>query len=136
MTPKISLVAAVALTALAVGVPAAFAEGRLAGSQASTLSQPAPIGPSELAPESWMRAERVRRATSDPTTGLGTNPVDGYVDAFERGAPPVGTAYVATTSSDDGIEWPQIGAGFMVGILLALGLGLSVRYVRVRQVAH
>ena len=33
MTPKISLIIGIAVTALAVGVPTAFGEGRLAGSQ-------------------------------------------------------------------------------------------------------
>ena len=44
----------------------------------------------------------------------------------------------APVSSPSGneVEWPQIGVGFAVGILLMLGFGLVLRYARVRQLAH
>ena len=57
-------------------------------------------------------------------------------NVFERAAAPAGTAHVATVSSGSGIEWPQIGVGFVVGILLALGLVLGLRHTRVRPLAH
>ena len=57
-------------------------------------------------------------------------------EAFERAARPAGAAYVATVSSGSGIEWPQIGVGFVVGILLALGLVLGLRYTQLRSLAH
>jgi hypothetical protein len=44
----------------------------------------------------------------------------------------------APVSSPSGneVEWPQIGVGFAVGILLMLGFGLVLRYARIRQPAH
>jgi hypothetical protein len=39
-------------------------------------------------------------------------------------------------SPPDGIAWPQIGIGFGAGILLALGVVLSLRYARVRPLAQ
>lgn len=42
----------------------------------------------------------------------------------EPAAPPAGTLYAATGR---GIEWPQIGIGFGVGILLAFGFALGAR---------
>jgi len=57
-------------------------------------------------------------------------------DSFERAATPAGAAYDATVSSGSGIEWPQIGVGFVVGILLALCLGLALRHMRVRPLVH
>ena len=43
MTRKISLITAVAVAALTVGVPTAFGEGRLAGSQEPALATPDPM---------------------------------------------------------------------------------------------
>jgi hypothetical protein len=44
----------------------------------------------------------------------------------------------APVSSPSGneVEWPQIGVGFAVGILLILGIGLVLRYTRIRPLAH
>ena len=44
----------------------------------------------------------------------------------------------APVSSQSGneVEWPQIGVGFAVGILLMLGFGLDLRYARIRPLAH
>ena len=44
------------------------------------------------------------------------------------------TASVASTGSD--IEWPQIGIGFGLGSLLALGLMFTLRSVRARELLH
>jgi hypothetical protein len=46
------------------------------------------------------------------------------------------TVVVASSPSGDEFEWPQIGIGFLVGILLALGIGLTVRYSGDRPLAH
>jgi hypothetical protein len=60
-----------------------------------------------------------------------TAPVDHHdrVDALPGRAP----VSVPTT---DGLEWPQLGIGFGMGALLALGLMLTLRAVRTRQLAH
>jgi hypothetical protein len=43
---------------------------------------------------------------------------------------------IVTSDSGGGLEWPQIGIGFGIGILLALGLMLTVRLTRVPPIAH
>jgi hypothetical protein len=43
---------------------------------------------------------------------------------------------IATSDSGSGLEWPQIGIGFGIGILLALGLMFTVRFTRVPPIAH
>jgi hypothetical protein len=42
----------------------------------------------------------------------------------------------APTSSGTEIEWPQVGAGFGIGLVLALGLYLAMRFTRIRPLAH
>ena len=39
-------------------------------------------------------------------------------------------------SSDSEIEWPQLGIGFGLGILLVVGLWLAMRMTKVRGLAH
>ena len=48
------------------------------------------------------------------------------------------TLPVTVSATDTGrtIEWPQIGAGFGLGIVLALGLLVAMRYTRGRPLAH
>jgi len=106
MTRKITLTIGAAVAALAVGVPTAFGEGRLAGSQEPTLAQPDPmiedgfaqavaakraLGPtivSERTPEpQWMTALRLRSEGLNRIHGLGEfapTAGSGYKDAFER----------------------------------------------------
>ena len=43
---------------------------------------------------------------------------------------------VAVTTSGSEIEWPQLGLGFGLGLLLAFGLVVSLRFAHVRQPAH
>jgi hypothetical protein len=43
---------------------------------------------------------------------------------------------VPSTSSDRDLDWPQLGIGFAVGILLALGLGLAMRLTRFSPLAR
>jgi hypothetical protein len=41
-----------------------------------------------------------------------------------------------TTSSGTEIEWPQVGIGFGIGMLLAFGLFVTLRLAHVRPLAH
>ena len=43
---------------------------------------------------------------------------------------------IAASDSGREIEWSQIGMGFGLGILLAIGLFLAMRSTRVRHLAH
>lgn len=45
-------------------------------------------------------------------------------------------APVTVTGSDDRIEWPQIGFGFLLGLLLAAGLLAALRLSHTRPLAH
>lgn len=78
-------------------------------------------------------------------------PVGHVADAFERavlaGTPsvlvdshgrvePISTPVSTPVASGRTIEWPQVGIGFSVGLLLALGLGMALRLTRIRPLAH
>jgi hypothetical protein len=110
MKTRISLIVAIAIVGLAVSVPAALAEGRLAGSP-ETVDAVAYFHANELA-----------------TAAQSGNAVSTYRDAFERAKPPVGQLSRPVTA-DDGtsIAWGQIGISFVIGLLLAVGLMLAVR---------
>jgi hypothetical protein len=43
---------------------------------------------------------------------------------------------ISATSSGREHEWPQIGIGFGMGVILMLGLYLAVRYTRIRPLPH
>ena len=45
-------------------------------------------------------------------------------------------ATIAASGSGNEIEWPQVGIGFGLGVLLAIGLLLAMRFTRIRQLAH
>ena len=122
MPCKISLITAVAVAVVAVAAPAAFGEGRLAGSQ-----EPNGAITSAMAEDGFDRAVAAK---------LALQPTVSTYRTFGRAEPPVGSAAVPTISSGRGLEWPQIGIGFGVGILLALGLVLALRHTRVRPLAH
>jgi hypothetical protein len=119
MIARISLVVAIAVAALAVGVPTAFGEGRLAGA------------PEPADAVAYFHANELATAAQSGGTDLST-----YRDGPERAVLP--SAPIQTTvSSDSGrqIEWPQLGIGFGLGILLVAGLWLAMR-VKFRPLAH
>jgi hypothetical protein len=107
MKARISLAVVVLVAALVQTVPAAFAEGRLAGT---------------AEPVSYFHANEL--ATAAQSGGA----VSSYRDAFERAKPPVAQPSSRVTA-DDGtrIAWGQIGISFAIGLLLAVGLMLAVR---------
>jgi hypothetical protein len=61
-----------------------------------------------------------------------------YLDAFERSAPPKASTPISTeaTGSGNELDWSQLGIGFGLGLLLAVGLILAMRMTRVRRLAH
>jgi hypothetical protein len=119
MTARISLIVAVAVVALSVGVPAAFGEGRLAGS------------PEPADAIAYFRANELATAAQSGGTDLST-----YRDAAERAVPPVGTIEPTASGSGRELEWPQLGIGFGLGILLVAGLWAAMRMTRFRPLAH
>jgi hypothetical protein len=59
----------------------------------------------------------------------------GHADRYEISLPNAPIA-APTTSPGLDIEWPQLGIGFAVGLLLASGLFLAARIIRIRPLAH
>jgi hypothetical protein len=136
MTSKITLIIGIAVTALAFGVPTALGEGRLAGSPeqdsvSTGVSRPDSHDIVRPADNGYIDAsDRARRInTVVPTT---------YLDAFERSAPPKGSTPISTGASGSSSErdWSQLGIGFGLGLLLAVGLIVAMRMTRVRPLAH
>jgi len=81
------------------------------------------------------RAERLRGEALNRQYRLGEYSTP-MVDSHERvdlGNPP---ASVPTVSSGSEIDWPELGIGFGVGMVLVLGLILTVRVGRSRPLAH
>jgi hypothetical protein len=137
MTSRISLIIGIAVTALAFGVPTAFAEGRLAGS----LEPEQSVSTGVSRPDSH---DIVRPAdngyidASDRARRINTVVPTAYLDAFERSAPPKASTPISSEASGSGSErdWSQLGIGFGLGLLLAVGLFLAMRMTRVRPLAH
>jgi hypothetical protein len=146
MTRTISLIIGIAVVAL-VAVPTAFGEGRLAGSneqtgvqyfyaneRATLAQQPVVLDRRTdafdrnpvVAQSAYVTSEHSVPARPDVST---------YLDANERGTVPSSPS-VTPSSTDDGIEWPQIGIGFGIGMVLAIVLGLSLKATRPRTLAH
>ena len=59
-----------------------------------------------------------------------------YANATRGTLCPAPWSPVLTQSSGRDIEWTQIGMGFGLGVVLAIGLFLAMRYTRVRTLAH
>ena len=152
MTRTISLIIGIAVVAL-VAVPAAFGEGRLAGSQEqdgvayfyanerATLAAAAAVvssrrtdacdrgQPSSGEPR-YVRVERygpseARREHVPRARGRAR---------FDLRDDPRLRPPIATSGRE--VEWPQIGIGFGIGIALAIVLGLTLRATRPRPLAH
>ena len=145
--PKTSLVIGVAVTALAFGVPTALGEGRLAGSGPQDGGERAMQPTNGKAPSN----ERTRSRVETPKAVLykpgpvvkgsraphsATAAAAGYIDAGERGVGPTNPIVVSATHSGVDLEWPQLGVGFGLGVLLAVASFLAARMTRVRRLFH
>jgi hypothetical protein len=84
-----------------------------------------------IAPDAFERAVQAH-VTSTPS-GDGFLTGDDHVRLDPSQLP---TVIVTPVSSGNAVEWPQIGIGFLVGILLMLGIALTVRYTRHPPLAH
>jgi hypothetical protein len=150
MTRTISFIIGIAVTALAVAVPTALGEGRLAGSnpqdavtyfkanELSTLvQQPIQL---DRRTDAWDRTAPITQVSTyrdaiQPTVaepGVGQ-----YVDASVRGGRvPTGVEVSASSSRTD-YDWSQLGIGLGIGLALAFGLMLMFRAARHnRPLAH
>jgi len=119
MHAKLSLVVALAVASLAVGIPTAIADPGLTG---------APEIGETPAPDWFERAAASAERDAAPAP---------YVDAFERPDPTsFQTATSSPTESGTNIAWSQIGIAFGVGLVLALGLMVALRFRPNRTLAH
>ncbi len=160
MTPKISLITAILGAALVFAVPAfgdnwgadrqdqavrvspdvvdllTAKNGVVDSSVVDALSTTVPI-----------RGERfVPGASSEPVTTVvrgerfipGAAPVAPAIggERFIEGAPSDPVTTPSSTGSGTELDWPQIGIGFGMGLLLALGLYLAMKTTRHRPLAH
>ena len=118
MKTRLSLVSAVAITALAVAVPAAPADPGLDGA------------PKLADPVAYFHSNELATAAASGATSAP------YVDAFER--PPTIAESSTSTVEDSGssIAWGQIAISFVIGLLLAIGLMLTVRARPSRSLAQ
>ena len=125
-----ALVIAIAIAALGLAVPAALGEGRLAGSTdgpgqaGSYLDDDAGTAPVQTALAPYRRTDAFDREAPVPGAALSAA---ADVSAHSAGAP---------ASSGQRVDWPQVGIGFLLGVLLALGLVLTYRSTRQRTLAH
>jgi hypothetical protein len=146
MTPRISIVTAVAALALAVGAPAAYGDNwgadrqdRISGigspdrEDRALLAQQNQTATMLDARERAFGTKQAERATV-PTD---TRPVvaDGG-DRFRIDGSTGGVVTVGPVESGRDVEWPTIGFAIGLGALLALGLFLLVWTGRGRPLAH
>ncbi len=136
MTRKISLTVITVLAGLAL-VPAAWA------------NQPNPRG--MLASDSVASAQEQAQAQSfDARGAMASDSVDAAL-ASERSRRAAAQFYANSTrgtvlvdrtdpvsakNSGRDVEWPQVGVGFGLGLLLAIGLFVAMRSTRIRTLAH
>jgi hypothetical protein len=146
MTPKFSRVAAVAIATLLV-VPAAWAQTSPDAFERAVAAKQEQESTPIVSPDAVDRANAARatlrsaparvpdvveRAVAARSTTGRTLIFDRYRD-FPQ---PIDQPGPVASASDRDIEWPQVGAGFAIGILLALGLVLASRGLRIRPLAH
>jgi hypothetical protein len=139
MIPKISLVtaiagAALALTAPAWGDPWGADHVTAAVRISPDLADHAIAARHDHLASTLDARERSFSAGRDAQPGPGT-PDPARDDHFRLNPSSIPTL-AATTGTARNIEWPQIGIGFAVGVMLVVGLLLATRSIRLRQPAH
>jgi hypothetical protein len=146
MTRRISLISAVAVAAVLAFTVPAFGDSGGVHVSPDGADRAAALRQAEQTRIHFAREERAFAAKADASTAVALEPVrDDYFrtvtpnpvrdDYFRLDTPSI-AAPTSTASSGREIEWPQIGIGFVGGVLLAVALLLAVRMPRVRQPAH
>ena len=93
----------------------------------SMATRPAPTAGSDF------YADGFAAAITQAQRSVVTSPVRDDRFTIDHSQVPVPAS---ATGSGREIDWPQLGVGFAIGILLALGLYLAARFTRIRPVAH
>ena len=148
MTLKTSLITAAVSSALVLGVPAGWGQGQ-SGTVSSDAGERAVLAreissrlDAKVYGNAFEQAPAYRPASSVGDHFLASDARyqrlalgSAIGDSHDRIAPEAPTPGPVTSSGRD-IEWPQIGIGFAVGLLLALALGMALRSTRIRPLAH
>jgi hypothetical protein len=152
MKRTISLIIGIAVIALTAAVPAAFGAGRLPSSDersdfwnyesnAKVADSSPSVAPQDLAKLfsgsgpgfETNYADAVSPAVLELLTAKNGGVDRSLVDALTANA---GSLEVSTIDSRTEIEWPQVGVGLGIALLLAFGVGLAMRVAHVRPFAH
>jgi hypothetical protein len=150
MTRTISFIIGIAVTALAVAVPTALGEGRLAGSNpqdavtyfkanelATLVQQPIQL---DRRTDAWDRTAPTTMASTYRDSiqpSAEEHGVGQYVDANQRVDLPTSPVAEPVSSSGTDFDWSQLGIGLGIGLALAFGLMLMFRAARHnRPLAH
>jgi hypothetical protein len=134
MTPKISLLIAAVGAALVFAVPPAAGDDWGRDRAQGTVR----VSPDTADYAATADQQRLNAMLDAREQGLSINaPVaihEPVVDDRFRLDPTSGVQPVSVTSGNE-YEWPQLGLGFAIGIILMLGLFLTLRATRTRM-AH
>ena len=134
MTPKISLLIAAVGAALVFAVPPAAGDdwGRDRAQDAVRVSPDT----SDYAATAEQQRQAIMLDGREAALSINAPVVidEPVVDDRFRLDPTSGTQPISV-SSDDELMWPQLGLGFAIGLLLMLGLYLTLRATRTRT-AH
>lgn len=128
MSPKISLITATVGAALVVGVPSAWGTNHV-GDPRDEAARNSPVIVELLTSKNGAVDSSLIKALSRPVP-IREAPI------IIEGAPSGPVATSSNTGSGIELDWSQLGIGFGVGFVLALGLVLGLRYARVRPLAH
>jgi hypothetical protein len=117
-------------------------------SQSTVNRYPDAVDRAVVGRDFWNYDSRTGKKTSNASPGVASSDLAnlfapprsqvrlvGHIDRYELDLP-TGNVAASTSGSGREIEWPQLGIGFGVGLLLALGLFLAVRMTRIRPLAH
>jgi hypothetical protein len=152
MLARISLITAVGGAALMLAVPSAWGKGQLGQTyppdavERALAQQQGATGAVSTYRDAFERAAlpsaspdgvaTYRDAAERAVSGrIQSGALSGHTDRYELDLPN-GTVLTPSTGSGREVEWPQVGVGFGLGLLLALGLVLAVGHPRRRTLAH
>jgi hypothetical protein len=128
MTRTISLITATVGAALLFAVPA-LADDWASDRRSDAVGYLSPDGADRAAAVEQEQVARMLDAREESQTAK--------LDAQLAAAPPPDVpTTVAVTSSGRAIDLLQVGLGFGIGVLLAIGLSLALRFTRVHRLAH
>jgi hypothetical protein len=131
MKARLSLVSAIAVTALAVAVPAALANHDLDGA-AKPVDVVSDFRANELANAAALGTTSAPYAVERPSAAS----VQASTSTVEESGSTVQASTPTVAHSGSSIAWGQIALAFGVGLVLAIGLVAAVRFRPNRPIAQ